>query len=532
MKNAIALVSLLSLVALSGCLEGGDGSAQPVDSDGSVPAVELTPGFYQFTHRGGALELAVDPDQRAVLDLYDGQDERLGRIHIGAGEMADSLRLDVPAGDLVARIIALEEEEHEETFEEPGSNHTMVATHAIEERPGLRVQSGGRAVDAFWPLGTQFERHVLRNTPLPDDVVSETFGLYVEPLLFNDQPVLDTLNVTLQRAPYRMDVLVSGRVTDLQVSVRGSQGPVYESEPISVGSGGGFLRTIPGTFIHQNVVDGRYDIRLEASGQEGAIILESRSYSRLIATPDVEAEILNDVDPGHDVAFTYGELPSRPVAIEVHPDASVLHFWTEPMAPETEHDMDCEVGEPCSGERIDSEPIRATFTLYAPDDAKLGTFTVESGQRLDVPVDEGGQFVLVRRAGPTWIGADQAPRDFEFHPVEIQHHVVGRSPGTGTQYASERGNLSQTGAVYDVGISMEDPQGADPLGAPLGQPCSTEGTVQLLVDGEGIGFAGDIGGSTLQRVDALLDPHRTTFFADGYNGSCGDIVLDVLTFHR
>ncbi len=534
MKQAIALTVILAATVMAGCLENGSSVETMVY--GAVAPDELEPGFYQFTHRGGDLELSVPSDHYARFDLFNGDDERLGRIELGSGGFADQLSIDGAPGAYVLHLIELavipDHRVHETnaSTEEPADDAAAEAQHAEEPQAGeLTMRSAGRTVEVFRPLGLHVERHVLVDRPFQTQEENPLPGLGIDSR--SGSPLDETLTVELQRTPVDVRLLVAGSAYDIRITGRGAGGLVFDSEgtyefPYA------HLEQLSRHFHPENVVDNVLEIELTANGQEGPIVLQTSGYSRFLPEDIPDVRLLEMESPDDGVVFTYGELPSMPTRIEVSKTASALQFWTEGYVPEEGMSAECETGEACSGQRDGSEPIVAWFAVFDPNDVKLGSFRVESGQRLELPVDQGGSYVLYSVSGPVTVGTDAVPRDFEMHSLELRSHEVGESsPGSADEYGRVNIDINVTGAIYQARPVMLFEQSND-LMPPLFSGCASSGSVRLLAGGETIGLAGDRVPNTFATTNRDLPATGLQLIQDGFHGNCGQVGLVVHTYHR
>lgn len=525
MNKAVLLVGMLALTVLSGCLDTGSngGGAQP----GETSAAELAPGFYAFQHRGGALVFNVAEDAHAAFSLYDSMDVRVGRVELGEGGHEGPFQVTGARGEFVLGIDSLDQT-HDQMAADDDANESTLALHESAE-PILRITSGGASVDTFRPLRMVVERHGLVDRELsPNSGIFPPIGL--EPR--SNEPLEQDVPLTLGRTPVGLHLLVAGAADELQVTLRGSGGLVLDSISDYQTAGPNF-DLLPAQVFSENIRDNEFVVSLAAVRQEGAILLESWTYDRFVPAA-VSTVLRSPESAGDGVAFTYGELPQMPVRIEVSDTARHLYVWTEDMAPEDGMESECEIGEPCSGERTLSEPVVAYVSIYDPQDRKLGTFRVESGQQLDVPVSSGGSYVAVAKTGPITIGTDVAPRDFEMHPLETKSTPVGDNPpGSDTRHGFVQGPLNVTGVPFGVRPAMFQPgSGSDEFLGLAFAGCSDRGSIAVFADGALIGSEGRPGDAGLSMVNLHLAPSGLSFQQDGFDGNCGQLGLIVDSFIR
>ncbi len=517
MKQALVIVATLMAGAFAGCLEGGD--QVPDQILGTVAPADLEAGYYQFTHRGGDLILAVPSDNYARFDLFNAEDRRLGRVELGDGGFADQLSIDGAPGEYVLNIIELHVVRHgpeskapEGEAEEAEPEHTDLE----ELQPELRIESGGRAVTSFTPLGMHVERHII----VDRDFQPAPLGMPDPGFFGGGQALSETLELTLARTPTDIRILATGSAQDLEIKGRGTGGIVFEVLE-SFTNGQQWLMDLGRTLYPENIVDQALEITLEATRQEGPVILEAHSYSRFVPTQTAAGKIIESDEPGDGVVFTYGELSSKPVRIELSNDATKLQAWLPPM------DHDCE-GESCDPQL--AEP--GWLAIYGPSDAKVGSFMVEPGTRIEVPITQGGGYIVRSLVGPVTIGTDAVPRDFEMHPVETRVTDVGtNAPGSNDAYGRVEGDINVTGVPYMVRPTMKSPDGDFEDFLTFGN-CAEQGSVILGAAGETLGFAGDRLPNTFGRANLDLPAEGLTFTQDGFSGNCGQVALAVHSYIR
>lgn len=370
-----AVLALALVPLLAGCTDGDAGPATIPPVSPGLPAAELTEGgFYAFAHAGGSLTFRLDGEGDAAFDLYDGDDVRLGSVGFSSETTRTGFhRIDgVGPGDLVLRV------------------QTLNGT--------LRVESGDQAVARFQPLGTLVERVVLAST---DATSPDTLGLGLAPVL-DPTPVDDQVDVALRRAPADLRLLGGGLWSNLSVEVRSERGVVLRADDVGGGVSLGQARRLdplPVEAALQNLRGGALVADIRADDLHGAIVLESRSYSRAgLPTP----ALAGDAEAG----FTYGPLSTTPTAFAVHAQATRLLLW-----------------------QADARPGRdeAAVALFGPDDRRIATVLVPSRGLVEVAVAGGGDHVAVLLSGNATLGADRAPADFDLRPLETQDLVVPSS---------------------------------------------------------------------------------------------------------
>ncbi|HJQ93590.1 MAG TPA: hypothetical protein VJ874_04815, partial [Candidatus Thermoplasmatota archaeon] len=340
-----AWVALLAAAAAMPLLAGCSGPSP--DTPGPLPlgvgGSELENGtFYAFAHRGGDLEFAAADNGSADVVLYGADDQRIGHIGVGAEQARGRFVLDgVGPGDLVL--------------------------HALSVNGTLEVQSRGAAVTEFRALPVHVERHLL---------VQRDASLLGIPPVDQGSPVDEVVEVGLLRAPSSVAVLAKATFDSLEVSVTGRSGLVHEVRASSgpfVGPGMPFT-TLQGESRPENIRDGELTVRVRASGFDGFLVLEARSFSRAEpAAPELR--------PTTDVPrFTYGELPDQPVGFEVRAGTTFLYLWQEggPGCGEAE-----ETGTGNQGNQAEAcGEGPAHVALFGPRDERVATVAVPANGTL------------------------------------------------------------------------------------------------------------------------------------------------------
>jgi hypothetical protein len=477
--RALALLWVLPLLA--GCVAPGnavsDAPLDPAAGAGlAVAPSHLEAGtFYAFRHAGGNLGLGVLPGGRAQVELFDGDDQRLGQISLSDALAGGTLQLqNMPAGDYVVRTLVV--------------NGT------------LRIDSGG-AAPALRPLASHVERHILMQKPRG---AIPTVGLPG-----SSQPAESPLDIKLLRAPTSLRVLVAGDFASLDVELHSSLGPVLEAHATGfspfTGLGRGGFADLGGEVHGENVRDGHLLGRVQAQDLRGAIVLEAASFSRAEplappATPTQEA-----------ARFTYGTLPDVPVRFQTGPRATeiLLH------------------GEPFPGGN------QTWVTLFDDHGHRLGTLSLRTGATLAVPAAASTGYVAVRQRGNATLGANGAPGDFEMHPMQVHEQVL---PASG---AGGNGEYGQAEADADgTGLFAVEPTLARPTQGPFGfdpaqaQQCGIGGQVRITQQDETLG-AWDDEATQLERgsADLRLRDGPLKVLDDGFGGAgCPYVALRLKSF--
>ena len=490
-----AALAVLLIPLLAGCT-ADDGPPASAPALG-VPAAQLDAGrFYSFRHRGGALVFTLDSEGDAAFDLYDGADTRLGSVGFSSAPPRAGLhRIEgVAAGDVVIRL------------------QTLNGT--------LRITSGGAGVGSFQPLAESVERVVLVARPARGDPVP--IGLGLAPLPTQD-PVDDTVDVAFQRAPAELRVLATGPWQNLTVEVRSGRGPVLRSE--AGGSSGGIalgpvnvLAPLLGQATLQNLRDGRLMATVRADDLAGAVVLESRTYSRA-ALPGRSAA---GPDPA-SLPFSYGALPDGPSAFAVHADAARLVLWQEGAA---------------------GNATEATVALFGPRDERLGTLLVPANGSVAMATVGPGDYVAVLLSGRATLGADRAPADFQLRPLDVRQTLAPATRAGGSdEYAVATEPVDATNAFAlrpgTLAASGGDTFGSS--GSPLGPfgGCDAGRFLVVAQDGETLvaslesldGTAPDaspFADGTLALGDGQLTVTHDGFGDDG----CPRPAVTVLSYER
>jgi len=451
----VSLVLVALLVAGSGCLQGAPVQERAREPDyGGVPADALEAGrFYAFDHDGGRLAFRLEPGGAARVELYDSEDRRVARVPFGEGtETGPEVAFDLAAGRPVVR------------FEE--MNGTVA------------VASDGRPVDRFEPLGVMFERIVVAARP------PEPLRL---PLVPSSEPLEVESTIRLATAPHALRLLASGSYDALEFVAWTDSGVVLEAADAYVDPFGALLgeglHTVPGDGFPENMESAELGVRLHAEGASGVFVLEAWGYSR--AEP-----LRKPAQATTRPVYEYGAVPDRPALFDVHAEATRITFRADGDAP-------------------------ATVVLFGPDDARIGTYRVQPGDAVAVPVQGGGAYVAVALHGSIIVGADAAPADLDsLHPLErIQTTAPTEPPGQDGAYGVVEENVTHEGVLYDIGFGY--------MGGTLpGFPCGSGSTVRVLQDGQVLGFWGDEGDMDDGNRSARLRDGPVTVVADGFEG-CG-----------
>lgn len=460
MKTWAALLAALAVLPLlAGCSD--DPVPQPARVTSEVTAARLANDtYYAFGHRGGDLDLSVAGNGSAEVVLYGADDQRIGRIGVGAEQARGRFVLEgLDAGELVLRVLSIS-----------GT---------------LDLRSNGSPVLAYRMLPLHVERHLLVERDASTPLLPTLPG--------GGSSVDETLELDLLRAP--TDVVAVARATYESIDVRasGRSGLVYDGQsgqgvPIQAGV---FLDELPGEFHDENVRDGHLSVHVQATSFSGIVLLEARSYSRARIA---EGEAF----PSTDVPrFTYGDLPDQPVEFEVREGTTLLYLWQEdPPANETSEE--CE--DPANAQQARcAVGALAHVALFGPDDTRFATLTVPANATLAVPVPEAGTWVAVLLDGASTLGADRVPSDFELRLLDVVETVVpgdaaGQDDGS---YGEDRRPLEAAGVVF----SLEPTTifGSGTTGSPF------DPTAQLF-----------LGGCDPTAVSVLLDGE--TIAAWGYDG--------------
>jgi hypothetical protein len=477
-RGLLLLATWALLPVLAGCASSPPADPLPAPSLTEVEADQLQNGtFYAFAHQGGDLALAVSGNGSAEVVLYGADDRRLGHIGVGAGQARGRFVLDgVEAGELVL--------------------------HALAVNGTLDLRSGGDAIERFRALSAHVERHVL---------AERDYSFTDLTLLTGSEPIDETLEVELVRAPSELAVITRATYEQLDVTVTGRSGTIYEAQ-----SGGGvpapptglFFQEVMGTFHGQNVRDGHVTVAVYATGFGGVLLLEARSYSR---APPAEAEaFLTDAVP----RFTYGVLPGQPVSFEVRAGATEVYLWQEdPPAPE---DLSEECEEPANADqaRCDTE-ASAHVALFGPQDERIGIVAVPANGTLAVPLGDAGPgtWVAVLLDGEATLGADRVPGDFELHPLDAVETVLPAEAAGGNDrsYGQDRRPLQPAGVAYRFSTTTQQggPTGSafDPTSDLLGFGGCDDTTLAVLLGGETIAAWGyDSLRSSSRQSPAAIDP--------------------------
>lgn len=359
---------LLCLILSAGCL--APLQAEPE----SWPAWQT--GTVAFWHPGGDVVIESGPGGRMVLQIVTGQDVRLGTFSAVNGSTA--IVPDVPAGELVLDV----------------GDVTMP----------VRILSGQAMVQVWRPVRTWVQHDVLvqANAEMPSLSPTQTEGA-----------------VDVRRPPLDAQLFLSGSATQLEIAVRGKGGILLEYRGPPWGQSILFpfqeWVPIPATATLENAVDGNLTYQIRHQNLQGAVVLETRTYSRAV-------HWVQPIVPEPNATFRYGTLPAVPVRFEVHPRATGLSLEA-------------------------SEATRVA--IFDPSDVLVGRFVLEAGQRTWVPVTGGGTFAAVRLGGEVVLGSDRAPSPFDLHPLEIRRTLMPPAvPGSLGQYGQSDGTTEPEGTLY------------------------------------------------------------------------------------
>ncbi|MFA5944200.1 MAG: hypothetical protein WC876_07015 [Candidatus Thermoplasmatota archaeon] len=478
MRIPTPLALLLLALPLAGCL--GDGSTPGSATALSFGPDELQEGaFYAFHHDGGELAFAMAENGSAEVELYSADDRRVGRIGFGADQGSGSFVLEgIDGGDVVVQILSV--------------NGT------------LDLRSAGRPVESFALLGPHVERHVLVQQPRAGITAPIGLGLA-------DNPIDETVEIELLRAPAALNLVFSGSFSNLDVRVTSSTGTVLETE--DGGSGSVPLQNFGGVIAAetrmQNVRDGRLTAHITADGFEGVLLLEAYSFSRA-AAPSVPVEAVDGV-----ARFTYGALPDQPVAFQVRDGAQSLYLWQEAA------DLEACAGEGTidTGASTAEDCPSAVVALFDGNDQRFATVQVPAKGTLRIPVSEPGDYVAVLLYGQATLGADRVPTDFELHPLEVVTATAPeRAPSSDGQYEQVREPMQAVGVPF----SLRPERGSDndliPL--PSAEGCD-DGTLSVLQAGETVyyyGMQGEAGGD-----GRWLSGGELEVVYDTYGMDCGSV---------
>lgn len=462
----VAAVALLP--ALAGCI--GDRAPEPLPVPEPAPyaveATEVQAGrFYAFDHDGGLLSLRPAAGASAQVELFDGQDRRVAEYGLGGGEAGPDVQMELGAGNYVLRFAAL--------------NGTISMASA-----GTPVQ--------LMPLESHVERVVLAQEP-KGAVPNVPFV----PL----RPTHIELDVNLTRTPTGMRLWTDGSFNWLELALGGPAGEVFRATSGPTASFGDFgtaLREVEGLFHASRARNERLVGKLDVEDLQGALILESFSYSRAIPP----GQDLQGQRPGRP-PFEYGLLPSVPVAFEVAPSAQRLYFAALADARE--------VG-PFGG---GPDSIAAWVSVFGPDDRKLASVPVRAGTYTTLAVNQPGTYVAVLLQGNATLGADAAPKNLGLLPLGVEVQEGPQRPaGSSGNYGQDSEELAAV--PFDVRPTRID----DPFTSPIPSlACSMQESLRILQDGEVVAAFGPMWDSRDVPAGALLGNGPVTLWHDGFGGS-------------
>lgn len=492
MRTGLAATLAVVLILTAGCAAEPRADASP---DPGLPPANLEPGrFYSFHHGGGPLVFALDGDGDVSLELYGGDDTRLGSVGFSSSPTSSGMyRLEgVDAGELVLHM------------------QTLNGT--------LSVDADGARVTRFLPLVEHVERVLL----VQHEPRLQPFGALNIEGLPTAEPVHVAPEVAFQRAPSHLRVLGTGPwSSDLVVQVEGARGVVLRtldnpSSPSTLSLAPTHdLIEVPSTMTPQNLRDGALTVHVDAGDLGGALVLEARSFARApLPTPGARGP-----DPA-DVAFTYGDLPDGPVGFTVHRSARHLVLWQG------------DGSGPANG-------TDAAVALFDGHDAKLGVVLVPPRGSVEVPVAADGTYVAVLLSGQATLGADRAPADFELRPLGVQEATVPSVPaGQGGDYGVATVELSGERVFALRNSTMAAPTG-DFAGQAMGSGGCDTGRFIALAQGGETRFAffepgqADVDPAPFLQGSLALDGGPIVVTHDGFgDDGCSRAAVAVLAYER
>lgn len=494
------MLAVLAGGMLAGCLGDEDPTAgAPLTTATDVATSALAPGFYMFRHAGGPLLFRLADGESVAFTLFDGGDQRVGRVEFVRDGFADRVELaDAAPGDYVAWVDSI--------------NGT------------LAVDSGGQPVTTVAALGWHVERHVLAEAPIDDDPLREIFALTPA-----GDAIHKAVSGTFLRPPTALRLLALGEGEAVQVRVTGRAGTmltVSDAFYSTRGSNAFQLEALEAPFDAARAA-AAFTADVSANAFSGVLLIEAYSYSRLVRAQVPSGPAL--AAP----AFVYGDLPSDPVAAQVARDATAI-FLSAPAAEPCEED--------CSG--FFAAGLAAVVSVFDRDDRPVGVFHVWPNQTVAVPVTGGGDFVFVAR-GAVSLGADVVPSDFSLRVLEVAETML-LSSGIGAWDDYEQAWLEQSvsGVAYAIAADRTPPSQSseildplDPIASLFGPPCSLAGATRLVAGNETVGFwadnlASDWGGGVGQALVLLPAHGAISFVQDGMGDECGQVTGRVLSYLR
>jgi hypothetical protein len=461
------------MVLLAGCT-APPGPTPPTgvgDPGHAVLPSHLAAGtFYAFRHGGGALSLGVEPGRFAKVELFDGQDVRLGQVQLG-GVVGDRTPLrfeDLAPGDYVLRPLAI--------------NGTL-----------LVASDGGSP--ALRPLSTHLERRILVQRP------TGTSPPVAIPSLLTPGPIETThVDIRLQHPPTDLRLLVAGTYSGLAVRLGGPTGTVLESSsdggsPVPSVFGPSGLDDVRAAFHPDNVRDAHLTGSVESQDLKGVVILEATSYSRAepLAGPPSRA---NAERP----AFVYGNLPDDPVRFQTGPRTTHLLLTA---GPDAAHDCTCAM--------MDNQ---TRITLFDGKGARIGSWSLPPNATLSLPAPASTDFILALVSGNATLGADAPPADFELHPLKVHTTVVpAAAAGSNGEYAQAETSVDGL-TVFDIRPEEVDSPAPEPFqGLPT---CPPRETLRILQGNETLGYWGAGLRPSAAAVGTLLHDGPVTVQHDGF----------------
>ncbi len=483
---------------LAGCF---DDATLAVRLDGVPLATAVAGGSYLFHHDGGKLTVAVADNgsqpARAHVDLF-GPTARLAGWPLGpAGERPASAAISLPAGDYVLHVRSVE-------------NGT------------LALHGGGGTVPAVRALASHVERIILHQTP------HEGLGVPQE-LRLTPQSLNIDVTFELERPPTSMTIYATDAAEQLHVSVAGDLGILldlangYVAPPPALFFDERRMTDLGGRFWPENVVGTSYTATLHANHVDGAVVLESRSFS--LAAPAAAPSAARVPE----MAFLYGELEHlTPTAIQVSgsPNTIILSQFPVDLPEDWAYDADMH------GEQ--ALPAESVVTLYAPDDRRIGTYAIGS-EPVAVTLNEPGSYVLVLLSGQTFVGLSSVPSDFQMHALRNGTVTAPATPaGSNGDFGVRRDQVDlQGGIAYHVSPRIV---------AASGPPVFIYGScwdaaVRVVQDNQTVGFAelrtSQLRDEGMEGASTRLATAPIEVVSEGFGqGSPCTVALDFQVYHR
>ena len=228
----------------------------------------------------------------------------------------------------------------------------------------------------------------------------------------------------------------------------------------------------------------------------------------------------------------------EPTMFRVNPQSEAVYLWAFDRdelvrgCEQVRNQTDCEAAVDVAN--ATDAPL-AHAMLFGPDDRRLGTYALYAGETLRVPVLEGGDYVVVAKGSPVWVGADRVPADFSFITLDTRRAIVpDEPPGSGDRYAQVKTETALSGTAFAASAIIGPPDVSEPMFLPgLTAECHSIGFVRVLADNETLGFWGAAWpDEAMALLDLHVGEHKITTESAGFGGNCGYAAITVQMYVR